>query len=532
MPAPVLGNHGSSTSTGGTTTTISVTSAANSVVLVFCTVGGISTSVASSLTAAGAGLTWTAVDTSNAARGPGVNGFYFTVQVFWAFTASALSAQTVTITSSQTIDDAATVYATYTGAYAAAPIDANSGAIKASFNTTPNQLAMSSTNANDVAVVAGGSNLNVGQPSGFASGSSTVDFALNVGGVRYANCSVAQRSFSAPQTNVIVGWTSSSTPGGYVGVMLTADPPPAAFTTWSTTDKSASMTLSGGNLIATAGAALQSVRAVHPKRTGKYYIEYNVGTVSNGTQIGFGTAATPFGVSGALTQSFTVQGNGSTNTAFDSFGVQITGLGFQAALVTSVLLCAAIDLDNALIWFRVGAAAVWNNSASNNPATGVGGISMVRTGLGTPGMDVYPFLVLGNTSNAVTANFGASAFTGAVPAGFTSGWDDSVAVVTNEIVTQVGVEEWGSSVPAMQATQVGIEQWGSSANPIAVTQVSAEHWAAASPDAAVTQALVEHWGTVSAISTQAVVTQVLVEHWVPAAVVSTARPRRLVCISG
>lgn len=304
-----------------------------------------------------------------------------------------------------------------------------------------------------------------------------------------------------------------------------------AATTWSTTDKSASMTLSGGNLIATASAGAVSVRGKDPKRTGKYYIEYLSTTTQGGsTGLGFGTAATPLS-SNAYVQAFIIQASGGFNFAYNSFGAQISSGNQSSGITTSTLLCAAIDLDNGLVWVRMSAAGVWNNNVANNPATGVGGISLNGTGLGQ-GIDVYPLAFLNTTGNSITANFGATAFTGAVPSGFTSGWDDSVAIVTNVVATQAGVEEWASGAPAVQATQVGIEQWGRSANPGIVTQVSVEHWAAASPDAAITQALIEHWGTVSTIATQAVVTQVAVEHWITEAAVSTARRRRVVCVSG
>src|SRR6187455_1824221 len=46
-----------------------------------------------------------------------------------------------------------------------------------------------------------------------------------------------------------------------------------ANTTWSTTDKTASLTLSGGNLTATASATLQGVRTADRQVTGKFYWE-------------------------------------------------------------------------------------------------------------------------------------------------------------------------------------------------------------------------------------------------------------------
>ena len=47
-----------------------------------------------------------------------------------------------------------------------------------------------------------------------------------------------------------------------------------ANTTWNPADKSATMTLSGGNLIATGSSWIAWVRAVDKKTTGKFYWEY------------------------------------------------------------------------------------------------------------------------------------------------------------------------------------------------------------------------------------------------------------------
>jgi hypothetical protein len=242
--------------------------------------------------------------------------------------------------------------------------------------------------------------------------------------------------------------------------------------TWSTTDKSASLTLTGSNLIATAGISGQSVRGAHPKRTGRYYIEYTLGTVNSGSGFGFATVRTPLvpGTSGA--GSFTVIATAGSNVPVDYFGVQISGAGSQSpGPSTGLLFCAAIDLDAGRIWCRVGAAGNWNANAANNPATGVGGINLAGTGLGQ-GIDAYPYVYLNTTGNSVTANFGGSAFTGAVPAGFTSGWDDSVSIVTNMVASQALVEQWGSGTPDMQATIVLIEHWASVADAAPVTPSS------------------------------------------------------------
>lgn len=219
MPAPVVDQFGSSQSSNGTTTTISVTSAANRVVLVFCTIGGTSLSLTPTLSISGAGLTWTSI---GAASGLGL-GFGITHRAWWAYTASAISAQTVTITSSQSIDDAATIFVTYSGAYAAAPLDPHANAISTAFNPAVNQLLLSSSKANDVAVIGAGSNSSPGHPTGVASGTVEITLVTNGGGSRFATTKIANRSFTTAQSNAVIGWTSTRTPLGLVGVMLTAD---------------------------------------------------------------------------------------------------------------------------------------------------------------------------------------------------------------------------------------------------------------------------------------------------------------------
>jgi len=253
-----------------------------------------------------------------------------------------------------------------------------------------------------------------------------------------------------------------------------------AASTWSTTDKSASLTLTGSNLIATAAATGQSVRGKDPKRTGSYYLEYTLGTIASGCLFGFATARTPLGTGSLVAASFSVGATAGTNAAYDAFGTLITGLGTQSpGPTTGALVCAAINLTTGLIWFRVGAAGNWNNNAANNPATNVGGISLSGTGLGQ-GIDAYPFVYLNTSGNSVTANFGATAFTGAVPAGFTSGWDDSVSIVTNVVANQMSAEQWLSTNPDVQATSLVLEQWASvqsTTGQVVVSQILIEEWA-------------------------------------------------------
>jgi hypothetical protein len=122
------------------------------------------------------------------------------------------------------------------------------------------------------------------------------------------------------------------------------------------------------------------------------------------------------------------------------------------------VVCIALDAGARLIWFRVGAAGNWNGSAVNNPATGVGGVAITNLGVG---IQIYPSVCFGVIGDQITANFGDSAFTGAVPAGFTSGFTAGVVSPSNELATQIAAEHWGVGDPALsvQLTQIAVEQW-------------------------------------------------------------------------
>ncbi len=188
----------------------------------------------------------------------------------------------------------------------------------------------------------------------------------------------------------------------------------------------ANITLSGGNLIGTAtGVNVNGLsRAIDGKTTGKWYFEVGLdsGTPNYVTGAGIGTASATapglfngvLGIDGAVLARY---GNG-TQEGVDGVNK------FQNALApTPTLICIAVDLDNHLFWARPTATWSWNNSASNDPATGVGGYDIS----GLVGA-LYPLIGVYTTGviPVWTCNFGDSAFSGAVPAGFTAGWAANV----------------------------------------------------------------------------------------------------------
>ena len=187
-----------------------------------------------------------------------------------------------------------------------------------------------------------------------------------------------------------------------------------ANTTWNPSDKSSTVTLTGSNLIATATTGSNGgVRTVDAHNSGKYYWEITYTTVNTNsltTGLALVTADLTFASATGFTNLARLNGNINVN------GVA-SGSSLGAAVAPSSKVGIAVDLTAKLIWFRITPAGNWNGSGTANPATGVGGvnISVVATAA------MYPFMS-GVSSDAVTANFGDSAFTGAVPSGFTAGW--------------------------------------------------------------------------------------------------------------
>jgi hypothetical protein len=255
-----------------------------------------------------------------------------------------------------------------------------------------------------------------------------------------------------------------------------------ANTVWNGSDKDAALTLSGGNLTVTLGSSTTSgIRAVDKQIAGKFYWECTTTTWA-GTSDSVGLAPITWARGTTMTGSVPgLTGLTRGGQIYVDGAAIVSGFG---TIANGSVICIAFDADARLVWYRVGSAGNWNNSASANPATGAGG---VQTYLGR-GIPAYPALGLTISGSAVTANFGDTAFVGAVPSGFTSGFTAGASVPTNAIASQA----------------------------------LAEHWLTTDPQAQVTQVMAEHWMSVSTTGLQAVVTQVMLEHWMSVAVVVPA----------
>jgi hypothetical protein len=152
------------------------------------------------------------------------------------------------------------------------------------------------------------------------------------------------------------------------------------------------------------------------KATGKYYFEQTIMALTTSPNRGAGIGTTG--------STYTGMGTNATvgvNMYPNSGGIWANGSAILGIAGRSVgdIIGYAVDLDNRRIWIRPNPGAIWNNNVANNPATNVGGIVV-------PAGTMVPFVTFGGTSgvagSSFKANFGASAFGGVVPAGFTAGW--------------------------------------------------------------------------------------------------------------
>lgn len=202
--------------------------------------------------------------------------------------------------------------------------------------------------------------------------------------------------------------------------------PPVAVT-WSSNsnDKDASVTLSGGNLIA-AGTVTgaRNVRATRGRGTGKYHIEFVYQSATSWQNAGAGFATWDESLTALLAsvdtsnqRSICIRNDPATGHAA-LFRSSYNQVDLGTAIVNGDRVAVEIDLDNSLAWCALNSGN-WNNNPSANPATGVGG-NDISPFLGNGA--AFPTTTLGAFGDAVVIKPRTADFTRTVSSGFLP-WD-------------------------------------------------------------------------------------------------------------
>lgn len=179
-----------------------------------------------------------------------------------------------------------------------------------------------------------------------------------------------------------------------------------SYATWSPTDKSSSIALSGGDLtvsFAGGGASDGICRATVSKTTGKWYWETTIIAVNTSTLIGIATSSASLG--GYIY-------DGIYGIAFYPIDGKLYGIsGSTGGAVTATagaVVGTLLDLVGGTVGFTV-----------NGTLSASGGILSYASGMSSaifPAIRTYP-----NSGGSYRNNFGASPFAYTPPAGYNAG---------------------------------------------------------------------------------------------------------------
>ena len=172
------------------------------------------------------------------------------------------------------------------------------------------------------------------------------------------------------------------------------------YTTWNSADKDGDIILSGGDLTtAVTGGGTGGIRSLIGKATGKWYWEYYMTTLDT-KQVILGIANTTWN----LTNNYLAYDTNGWGY-YANLGDKITNdvaTSYAAAASDGNVLGVLLNMTDGEISFRV-----------NNTDVGVAYTGLTGT--------IYAAIGNINANHTITANFGASAFTYGVPAGYNSG---------------------------------------------------------------------------------------------------------------
>jgi len=205
-------------------------------------------------------------------------------------------------------------------------------------------------------------------------------------------------------------------------------------TTWNPSDKSANVTLSGSNLVATSTGA-GAVRSIgNSYSTGLIYFEIDVTAQTSDLSIGIANAAETLSNAeqlGSTTNSVGCYTEFNDGELFLNNSALIGGGGASGSILGVHAFAFDFTASPPEVWWSApnfrASSVPWNKSGTANPSTLTGGVVLT-------GISAGPYMIAFGTDasgGSVTLATGSGGFSLAVPSGFT-GWD---AELLNETAT-------------------------------------------------------------------------------------------------
>jgi len=223
---PALDGHATGSATSGTTTTISVTTAANPEILIVSAAVRATGTTNPTLSISGCSLSWNALGTpaqfnNNSSKGTGIYAWY-------AQSASNLSC-TITVTSDQTIQNSSAAYCSFSGINTSNAFDPGATPPTTETNSTNStsdmRVTLSTSLAHSTMVVASGqTSANMGGTS-LSAGATACANITNAGGLNFSNAYVIYQTFTSTQSSLSFGNATNQPYYNTVGTALTADAP-------------------------------------------------------------------------------------------------------------------------------------------------------------------------------------------------------------------------------------------------------------------------------------------------------------------
>ncbi|WP_244911991.1 SPRY domain-containing protein [Burkholderia aenigmatica] len=212
----------------------------------------------------------------------------------------------------------------------------------------------------------------------------------------------------------------------------------AAPTTFNPGYKHSSITLSGGNLVATFATTQAVALGTVGYAAGKHYFEiaFTSGSSSGNASVGIAPSNEP------LSSQVGYNDNSGAIAAFQTSG-NVYLNGSKVAAVSGYsnandVIGVAVDSDRKLVWFRSNGGQ-WNASSTADPASGTGGLAYTQTG------NMFP-AVCTDSSAVFTANFSGN-FAATIPTGFKAWAADAFHYVVPFATTSTpGIVVAGSGV--------------------------------------------------------------------------------------